>query len=191
MWGKGLSLGQLLELGARLGSDVPAMVLGGAVLAEGRGERVRPVLEGTEAGRARWWGVVAHPGFGISTADIYRRYTPPLTDGAEFYNNLRLALTTGDAHLAGRSLYNGLEETVFRKYPLLRLIVEGFRAEGALGVLVSGSGSSVFALAENEAEARRLRQRLEERVEAACWSRVVQTMPDGVMAAHDPLEVRV
>ncbi len=191
LWGTGLEVRHLVELGAQLGSDVPALVQGGAVIAEGRGERVRAVAEEEGSLRARWWGVVAHPGFGISTADIYARYCPPLTDGLRFYNNLQLALTTGDVHLAGRSLYNGLEETVFRKYPLLRLISEGFRAEGALGVLLSGSGSSVFALAENEGQAWRLQRRLEERVEAACWSRIVQTLPDGVMAAHDPLEVRV
>lgn len=191
LWGTGLSRDRLLELGARLGSDVPALLYGGAVVAEGRGERVRPAVRPEEAARSRWWGVVVHPGFGISTADMYRRYRPPLTNGSAFYHTLLIALATGDVHRAGRSLFNGLEETVFAKYPFLRLVVEGLRDEGALGAMVSGSGSSVFALAADEAHARRLQQRLAERVEADCWSRLVKTMPDGVMAAHDPLEVRV
>lgn len=191
LWGTGLSRARLMELGARLGSDIPALLHGGAVLAEGVGDRVTPVASAPAGPRAEWWMVIVNPGFSTSTGDIYQRYRNRLTSAAEFYNNMRLALMTGNARLAAASLFNSLEKTVFDKYPLIRLMVDGLKTAGAWGALVSGSGSSLYALTGSEDQARELEARLRERMETTFWSRVAKTMPDSVMAAHDPLEVRV
>ena len=56
-----------------------------------------------------------------------------------------------------------------------------------MGSLLTGSGSAVYGLAESERHAHEIRRSLGGEV----WSNVLRTLPDGVMAAHDPLEVRV
>ncbi len=190
LWGLNLPLLRLRELAARLGSDIPALVEGGVVSIEGVGDRVTRL---TPPGKAPdpWWLVVVNPGFSTSTRDIYERYTTRLTSAPESYNNMRSALLAGNVRLAAQNLFNSLEATVFGKYPLERMLVVRLREAGALGAMVSGSGSSLFALAGDEGHAREIERVLRSRSDGAVWSRVAKTMPDSVMAAHDPLEVRV
>ncbi len=191
IWGTGLPLARLMELAARLGSDIPALMRGGMVAVEGVGERVTPLQPPPAVKPEPWWLVVINPGFSTSTRDIYERYRTRLTSAPESYNNMRSALLTGNVRLAASNLFNSLESTVFDKYPLERMLVSRLREAGALGAMVSGSGSSIFALAGDEGHARELDRALRSRSDVAIWSRVAKTMPDSVMAAHDPLEVRV
>lgn len=185
LWGTGLSLESLMDLGARLGSDVPALMAGGAVLMEGRGERVRPLACRWPAGTA-WWLVVVNPGFGVPTGDVYSRYRTGLTSFSEIFKNASFALEKGDIDLASACLRNSLEEPVFRKYPLLGLLAERLKAAGALGVLLSGSGASVFALVRGEAQAREVEQCVRCGTGPWLWTRVAQVLPDGVIGSTRP-----
>ncbi len=191
MWETHLPQSRLEELAARLGSDIPALVRGGMVAVEGMGERVAPLQAAPEDRPEPWWVVVVNPGFSTSTRDIYERYQTCLTSAPESYNNMRSALLTGNVRLAASNLFNSLESTVFDKYPLERMLVSRLHEVGALGAMVSGSGSSIFALAGDEGHARELERNLRSRSDVEIWSRVAKTMPDSVMVAHDPLEVRV
>lgn len=191
LWNLNLPRARLIELAARLGSDIPALVQGGMAALEGVGDRVSRLEPASGPPLEPWWLVVVNPGFSTSTRDIYERYRTRLTSAPEYYNNMRSALLTGDVRLAAQHLFNSLEATVFCKYPLARMLVGRLREAGALGAMVSGSGSSLFALASGEGHARELEQTLRSRSDGAIWSRVAKTMPDSVMAAHDPLEVRV
>lgn len=191
LWGAGLSRARLMELAAGIGSDVAALVHGGAVVMTGRGERVEPVGGITGAGRRGWWLVVANPRVPVSTRDIYGRCRPGLTSADGAFTTTVSSLGSGDVRQASGSLFNGLQAPVVDKYPLIGILLEELRAAGALGVLVSGSGASAFGLCAGEAEARSVEGRLRQRLGAAVWSRVARTLPDGVMAAHGPLEARV
>jgi 4-diphosphocytidyl-2-C-methyl-D-erythritol kinase len=190
LWGAGLPMEALMALGARLGSDIPAMVAGKAVRMEGRGERVTPLACRWPAGQA-WWLVVVNPGFSVPTRDVYARYRTGLTSFEEIFNKAAFALEKGDITLASACLRNSLEETVFRKYPLLGLLAERLKAAGALGVLLSGSGASVFAMAGSQAHALAVEECMRRETGAWLWTRVAQVLPDGVMVAHGPLEARV
>jgi 4-diphosphocytidyl-2-C-methyl-D-erythritol kinase len=190
LWGTGLPLETLMELGARLGSDIPAMVVGRPVLMEGRGERVTPVTCHWPSG-VSWWMVVVNPGFSVPTRDVYARYRRGLTSLGEIYNKATFALEKGDNILASACLRNSLEEGVFAKYPLLGLLAERLRAAGAKGVLLSGSGASVFAMAGSQTHALEIEECVRRESGAWLWARVVQVLPDGVMVAHGPLEARV
>ena len=191
LWGTGLDLGELMIIGAGLGCDVPALLQGGAVSMEGMGESVSPLPLGTEGADAGWHLVILNPGFRVSTGDIYARCTSALTSRDGEFMNMVSALRCGDVNLAGRSLFNGLQETVFRKYPLVRMLAEALVEAGAVGSLVSGSGASVFGLALDEAHARGVAERARERLEVSVWSCISRTLPDGVTVAHGPLEARV
>ena len=190
LWGTGLTVEALMELGARLGSDIPAMVYGKAVCMEGRGEKVSPISCRWPAG-TDWWIVVVNPGFNVPTGDVYRRFRSGLTSTEETYINARFALERGDGKLASASLLNSLEEPVFYKYPLLAILVERLKSAGAAGVLLSGSGASIFAMAANYDHALKIESQVKRDTGSWLWTRVAKIVPDGVMVAHGPLEARV
>ena len=185
-----MSIEALMELGARVGSDIPAMVYGKAVCMEGRGEKITPVPTCWTAG-TEWWIVVVNPGFNVPTGDIYRRFRSGLTSNEETFINARFALERGDRKLACASLVNSLEAPVYDKYPLLASVAGRLKSAGADGVLLSGSGASVFAVAENHGQALVIEARMKRENGSWLWSRVAQILPDGVMVAHGPLEARV
>jgi 4-diphosphocytidyl-2-C-methyl-D-erythritol kinase len=190
LWNTGLSLEQLVELGSRLGSDIPAMIHGRAVCMAGRGERTSPVPCRWPAG-TEWWVVVVNPGFNVPTRDVYRRFRTGLTSPGETFTNARFALESGDRKLASSSLLNSLEATVFEKYPLLAMLAERLRSAGAAGVLLSGSGASIFAMAADHGRALEIEAQIRRETGPWLWTRVAQVLPDGVMVAHGPLEARV
>lgn len=191
LWGTGLDEGARMALGAKLGCDVPALVHGGPVLMEGAGERVGPVAPGGVQADGAWWVVVVNPGWEVSTGDIYSRYKSSLTCAPEVFNTLQLAWQEGAVERAAANLFNSLQPTVFIKYPLLAIIAEELRRAGALGVLLSGSGASIFALARDGEHAGVVQRRVGQAMGDWLWCRVARILPDGVMVAHSPLEARV
>ncbi len=190
LWETGLSTESLMELGAKLGSDIPAMVNGKAVCMEGRGEKITPISCHWPPGTA-WWMVVVNPGFNVPTRDVYRRFRTRLTSKQETFINARFAMERGDLRLASASLFNSLESPVFKKYPLLAMVAERLKSAGALGVLLSGSGASVFAVAAHHDQALEIEAQVRRDIGSWLWTRVAQILPDGVMVAHGPLEARV
>lgn len=182
LWGLGLSLECLMAMGARLGSDVPMLVLGRAARMEGAGEKVSPLPGITAA----WWLVLVNPGFPVSTADIYRRFTSPLTSSVKVYNNLLSALRRDALDRASSGLYNALEDTVYSKYPLLAIIAARLAEEGAAGVMLAGSGASIFALAENRRYAQVIDRRIRGAMGMWLWSAVARMLPDGVTGSTRP-----
>ena len=186
-WGTGLSRERLMALGAEVGCDVPALVHGGAVLMEGRGDQISAIRFRLSAFHL----VVVNPCFSVCTRDIYSRYTPSLTSERPDFRNMVSALEAGDVAAAGRLLFNGLQETVFRKYPLIEMTAEALRKAGSSGVLLCGSGASVFGLVRDEAHARAVAERVGTDLGAPAWIRTARALPDGVMVAHGPLEARV
>ena len=186
LWNTGLSLEKLKEIGAQLGCDVPALVQGGAVCMEGLGEKVTPIPVAN--GNGGWWLAVVNPGFGVSTRDVYSRYRSSLTCGESAFNNIKFALKDGNLDGAAKCLFNSLEETVFRKYPLIEILAEALKKAGSTGVLLCGSGSSVFGLARDKQHAQGIVDHVQKEFGSSVWSAIVRTLPDGVMAAHGPLE---
>ncbi len=186
LWNLGLAREALMALGAELGSDVPALVHGGAVCMEGRGERVTPILKPTDHTVRAFWVLVVNPGFACSTAEVFRncRCARDLTECPDVIHNVSSSVRSGDVHSAAAALFNGLQAVVFAQYPVTAALVARLRAAGALGVLLSGSGASVFALVRDWDHGEAVRRCLG----AGVWSVLTTTLPDGVMVAHGPLE---
>lgn len=190
LWDLGLDSDSLAQMGSRLGCDIPSLVHGGPVCMEGLGERVRPLVL-KESGRSGWWLVLANPLFSVSTGDIYSRYRKSLTPSPETLDSVVAAVQEGDPVAGARNLFNALERTVVEKYPLIGVLLEKLEKSGALASMVSGSGASVFGVASDRVHAEQIMQRLRESAGFPVWMSVVRTLPDGVMAAHGPLEARV
>jgi 4-diphosphocytidyl-2-C-methyl-D-erythritol kinase len=151
LWELGLSLDELAEIGAQIGSDVPFCVYGGTALATGRGEKITLLQAPPPC-----WVILAKPPIAVSTADIYGNLRlhegtphPPTGEMLE-------AVRTQDFGLLCRSLGNVLEEVTVELYPQVRQIKELMAASGADGVLMSGSGPTVYALVQKEAKVQRI-----------------------------------
>ena len=191
MWGTGVTSAELMALGSRLGCDIPALIHGGAVCVEGLGDCLSSLQPGWHGCQQGWWLVVLNPRYNISTREVYEHCSASLTSEDDKFKCIVSALEEGDLALAARSLHNGLQETVLKKYPLVGILCEELTRAGAEGVLMSGSGASVFGLARDEGHAREIAAQVGANVGFAVWSIVARTLPDGVMAAHGPLEARV
>src|SRR5205807_8317000 len=98
--------------------------------------------------------VLAAPGVGLSTAEVYRNLTLPAepVDGAR----MRRAVEAGNVREMGRLLHNRLQEPAEQLCPQVARLRERLAALAPAGVLMSGSGSSVFALCDGAAEAMRI-----------------------------------
>ena len=150
LWGCGLDLGELVELGGRIGSDVPAMLAEGPVLMSGRGDLIAP------ADVAGLWWVLVHFDFGVRSPDAYRWWDLSVGTPGPDPEPLLEAVAAGDAEALGPLLFNDLEPPVFQRHPAVADAKQRLIDVGALGAVMSGSGSSVVGLARDEAHARAL-----------------------------------
>ena len=174
LWSLGLTRGDMMELGAELGSDIPALVHGGAVLMEGRGEFVTGLFQGlTEATCQGFWLVIANPGICCPTAEVFKNWKAGLTPPPHFLNNMLSFVRTGQVMAISDVLYNGLQQGVFEQYPLVAQTASRLKTAGCLGVLLSGSGASVFGLVKDEAQGREVCQELGD----GLWHTLVHTCP--------------
>jgi 4-diphosphocytidyl-2-C-methyl-D-erythritol kinase len=158
---------RLAEVAVTLGMDVPFFLRGGVALGTGRGEHLKRVVGASLA------LVLANPGVAVSTAEAYGRVTRAMyTDGARCRAVIAALATRRPARIAA-TLYNGLEAAVMPARPEIARMRAALMAAGALGVLMSGSGPTVFAVARSFEHARQIRRRLT-RGSWRCWA--VRTM---------------
>jgi len=149
-----LSSTVLSTLAAGLGSDVPFFLQPRPALATGRGEQLLP-LDWFAALRTAWV-VLVHPGFGVPTSWAYKalaQYPGALQGRPGRGEELACALRKSSIRAASHLFYNCLEAPVLTKYPVLKVYQEFLREHGAAATLMSGSGSSTFALVDSQAQA--------------------------------------
>jgi 4-diphosphocytidyl-2-C-methyl-D-erythritol kinase len=174
LFGKPLSPAKLHKLASTLGSDVPFFLQSKPALATGRGERIQPLdcfpaLKGT-------FFLLIHPGFGISSAWAYKnlaRFPEAVNGKARRAKTLISILRKGDLSDASHEFYNSLEAPALEKFPILALYQEFLRENGALAALMSGSGSTTFALVRGRDAAETLLERFKAKFGLNCWTAVV------------------
>ncbi len=162
-----------MPLAAALGSDVPFFLQDKPALATGRGEKIQslaffPALRGKAL-------VLVHPGFGIASASAYQqlhRFPEAVNGRPGRAQQLIALLRSGDLQAAGKQFCNSLEAPALEKYPLLVLFQEFFRANGALATLMSGSGSTTFAIAKNLDAAHEIIQKFKAHFGPTHWTAV-------------------
>jgi 4-diphosphocytidyl-2-C-methyl-D-erythritol kinase len=135
----GLSQAQLEELAARLGSDVPFFIHGGAALIEGRGELVTPLPDCEPL-----WLLIAHPPVSISTAAVFQAVTPA-EYGDTHDTDIVVEAIRGGSQLPLERLSNTLEPLVVKNWPEVAATRDGLLHAGAPIVRMSGSGPTLFA----------------------------------------------
>jgi len=148
LWAAEIGAAELNRMGAELGSDVPYCLVGGTALATGRGEVVRKV----EAPQPLSFvlGMTREP---LSTTEVYRAWSPGLSPHEPEPELLLAALAAGDPERLSGLLHNDLEPVALELRPELRHAKAALLDAGALGAGLSGSGPTLFALAQCEAHA--------------------------------------
>jgi len=131
------SPGQLVELGARLGADVPFFIFSRAAWATGIGTQLEPLGSLPNATY-----LLANPRMTISTAEIYRSLK--LTRASEVASVKRFSANTFEELRS--CLHNDLESVVLPRYPRVAEVKQALLDCGADGALMSGSGATVFGL---------------------------------------------
>ena len=170
-WKCGFSLAELAAYSAQIGSDIPSLVLGGAVLMEGRGETVHPFA----VEHFNLPLVIANPLVHSSTKEVFAHSSiSRLPEEGGIVYNMEQALRLGDSRAVAEALQNDLEEASCALHGSVARALEFLRTSGALGASLSGSGASVFAIASSSENAGEIASRAREEGLAA-W--VAHTCP--------------
>jgi 4-diphosphocytidyl-2-C-methyl-D-erythritol kinase len=151
LWRLQIPMDELQRLGAELGSDVPFCVTGGTALATGRGERLQPIESPPQC-----WVILAKPPINVSTSDIYTRLNAQNIKAHPSTVNVLEAIRSKNLDKLCQSMGNVLEEVTLELYPIVRQLKECMERLGAEGVLMSGSGPTVFGIVSKEAKAERI-----------------------------------
>ncbi|HWQ93823.1 MAG TPA: 4-(cytidine 5'-diphospho)-2-C-methyl-D-erythritol kinase, partial [Clostridia bacterium] len=174
LFGHVLPEDQMQALAGSLGSDVPFFLQDHPALASGRGEKIESLppfacLQGKAF-------LLIHPGFGIATAWAYKelaRFPSALNGKLGRARILVEALAAGDVENSASCFYNSLEAPALEKYPILALFQEFLKEHGALAAMMSGSGSTTFAIAKDLEAAQTLGEKFKARFGAENWIRSV------------------
>ena len=150
LWDLKLSVEELAELGAEIGSDVSFCVYGGTALATGRGEKIRHI-----SAPPHCWVVLAKPTIGVSTAEVYRRLNLQQVRHPDVQAMIDAIEEKSFQKVCGQ-LGNVLESVTLNLHPEVAMIKNQMKRFGADAVLMSGSGPTVFGLVLYESKVQRI-----------------------------------
>ena len=149
---------ELMELGLKLGADIPYCIHGGTALCEGIGEIITPIKSFKDK-----IIVLVKPAFGVSTKEVYKNFNlekvkqHPKT--AEIIN----AIENDDLNFVASNMKNLLENVTLRKHKILIKIKEEMNACGAINSMMSGSGPTVFAFFDDMLKAQKCFEKMKKK----------------------------
>lgn len=155
LWELNLTINQLQEIGVILGSDIPYCLQGGTRAGTSRGEVLTQLPE-----LPKTWFLLAHPDVEVSTPFIY--HSPELKKSGRAISasgfSTEFEKTLAHLEKAGPKsvLSNTMESAALPKYPIIQEHKDTLQTAGCEGVLMSGSGPTVFGLCKDEAHARQI-----------------------------------
>ncbi len=143
-YGAPFSLPALAELGGSIGSDIPFCVLCGTAVAEGRGEKLRPLPSMPDC-----IFVVCKPDFSVSTPELYRVIDEKQIGIRPNHTAMEAAILSGDLGAVAQNLCNVFDPIVTENHLELNYIKSIFNSYGAVGFQMTGSGSAVYAIVDS------------------------------------------
>jgi len=151
----GLDQQQLLEMGVKLGADVPYCILGGTALAEGIGDILTPLPP-----MPNCYVLIAKPKINVSTASVFKSLEISKIDKHPDNKKVIEAIKKGDIDTIASNMCNVLETVTEKKYPVIKTIKERMLKHGAQGTIMSGSGPTVFGIYHSRDQAKRTAYKL-------------------------------
>ena len=173
LWKLGLTQPELQDLAAQLGSDIPFCISGGTAIATGRGEKLATLNNLSNI----WLVLAKYDNIAVSTPWAYETYRQQYGD-SYISDAAGVKIRTTQIHSSpllkaiakrnnveiGKLIYNDLEKVVLPKHPQVAELKSIFVEEDILGTMMSGSGSTVFALCESQSKAIAVRQQVRNKI---------------------------
>ena len=169
LWELDVAPRDLFQLGSQLGADVPFFFFGGTGIGIGRGDEVYPMADIVAEHL-----LLVNPGVNVPTREIYGNLSSELTS-LPTVNKMPFSLEAAYARMRGAqwNLCNDLERPALALYPLISQVKQQLKDLDAAAVLMSGSGSTVFAVFESEAARA---QAIDELSETDWWCAATRTL---------------
>jgi len=180
----GLPQQKLLDIGKTVGSDVPFFILGQTAIARGIGEKLEPFQIPEDFSPSNVTYLLVHPDINLSSKEVYERsnfgLTPP-GNNAKFAHFLKeiegditqkkLPPTEQIRQAYKQLLINDLEGAAIKMHPIIAKLKEAMLKFGAIGSLMTGSGSAVFGVFTNPNDANRAAIKVKEQLnlEEGCF----------------------
>lgn len=158
LFGLGLSRKELMELGVKLGADVPYCVLRGTALSEGIGEVLTPLPPIPDCHI-----LIAKPAVSVSTKYVYEHLDAEGVKTHPDIDGMIAAIREGSLKGITDRMENVLETVTILKYPVIEEIKNCMNEQGAMNALMSGSGPTVFGIFEREEDAYVAKRLIQER----------------------------
>lgn len=153
----GCTLKDLMELGVKIGADVPYCVMGGTALAEGIGEKLTPLAPAPDC-----YVLVAKPDINVSTKYVYEHLDAQEIRKHPDIDGMVEAIAEESLQGILDRMENVLETVTVSAYPIIQKIKDRMKELGAINSLMSGSGPTVFGIFVEKDMARRAYDKLEE-----------------------------
>ena len=153
----GCTLEDLMELGVKIGADVPYCVMGGTALAEGIGEKLTPLAPAPDC-----YVLVAKPDINVSTKYVYEHLDAQEIVKHPDIDGMVEAIAEESLQGILDRMENVLETVTVSAYPVIQTIKDRMKELGAINSLMSGSGPTVFGIFVEKDMARRAYDKLEE-----------------------------
>lgn len=141
---------QLLDIGAKIGADIPFCLMGGTCVASGIGERLEPVRS-----KGNIPILVVKPEVSIYTAQMYNVIDTAKIENRPLTDEMKSALEKGDIKGVADLLCNVMEKPAIAQHPVIAAIRDKMVEQGALGAMMTGSGSAVFGIFESDEAVKR------------------------------------
>ena len=139
---------ELMELGLKLGADIPYCIQGGTALCEGVGEIITPLKSFKDK-----IIVLVKPSFGVSTKEVYKNFDMEKVKKHPETEALIKAMAEDDLRYVAYNMRNLLENVTLKKHKVLISLKEEMNKYGAINSMMSGSGPTVFGLFDKEEDA--------------------------------------
>ena len=151
IWNLNLQTEELIDLGMRVGTDVPYSIVGGTAFVSGRGENVRSI-----APIPPCWIVLAKPKLSVSTKTVFRALEVEQLKYQPSSRIVEKAIESNNYEEMVKHLGNALEHITFQRHPQLPQLKERMLRYGMDGVTMSGSGPTIIGFSQNYSRAKRV-----------------------------------
>lgn len=159
---------ELMEIGLKLGADIPYCIKGGTALCEGIGEKVTTLKPFKDKIL-----VLVKPPFGVSTKFVYQEFNLEKVLNHPKTEELLEAIENDDLDYVCDNMKNLLENVTLRKHKVLITIKEDMKSFGAKGAMMSGSGPTVFGIFDDMLKAQRCFEKMKEKYEDVFITRTI------------------
>lgn len=154
-----LSKRELMDIGVKIGADVPFFFMDRAAIGYGIGERLKKFI------LPDLWFILIYPNFEVSTRWAYQNF---ILTKRQYHFNLHKFIRTPEG--ISRLLWNDLEEVVLKEYPQIDAMKKILYSAGALGALMTGSGPTVFGIFQEDKSSLEAFKKIEKRVRGKGWT---------------------